>query len=98
MAYLKLITHNFEVRLPGEGTDLARDVAEDPLVLDFLELTEEPQEHALEGAMALCLSQTLAEFGPGLAFVGRQRHLDVDGDDFFDLLLYNGPSDRSVVV
>jgi predicted nuclease of restriction endonuclease-like (RecB) superfamily len=33
--------------------------------------------------MTLRLSQTLAEFGPGFAFVGRQYHLDVDGDDFF---------------
>lgn len=91
--------NNLEARLPGEGTDLAREVAKDPLVLDFLGLTEEAQEHALEEAMTLRLSQTLAEFGPGFAFVGRQYHLDVDGDDFFvDLLLYHVPSDRYVVV
>ncbi|RAX48237.1 DUF1016 domain-containing protein [Arthrobacter sp. AQ5-05] len=91
--------NNLEARLPGEGTDLAREVAKDPLVLDFLGLTEEAQEHALEEAMTLRLSQTLAEFGPGFAFVGRQHHLDVDGDDFFvDLLLYHVPSDRYVVV
>lgn len=27
--------NNLEARLPGEGTDLAREVAKDPLVLDF---------------------------------------------------------------
>ncbi len=49
--------------------------------------------------MTLRLSQTLAEFGAGFAFVGRQYHLDVDGDDFYvDLLLYHVPSDRYVVV
>lgn len=49
--------------------------------------------------MTLRLSQTLAEFGPGFTFVGRQYHLDVDGDDFFvDLLLYHVPSDCYVVV
>ena len=49
--------------------------------------------------MTLRLFQTLAEFGPGFAFVGGQYHLDVDGDDFFvDLLLYHVPSDRYVVV
>lgn len=91
--------NNLEARLPGEGTDLAREVAKDPLVLDFLGLTEEAQEHAMEEAMTLRLAQTLAEFGPGFAFVGRQYHLDVDGDDFFvDLLLYHVPSDRYVVV
>ena len=91
--------NNLEARLPGEGTDLAREVAKDPLVLDFLGLTEEAQEHAMEEAMTLRMAQTLAEFGPGFAFVGRQYHLDVDGDDFFiDLLLYHVPSDRYVVV
>ncbi|MCZ2404458.1 DUF1016 family protein [Paenarthrobacter sp. Z7-10] len=91
--------NNLEARLPGEGTDLAREVAKDPLVLDFLGLTEEAQEVAIEEAMTLRMAQTLAEFGPGFAFVGRQYHLDVDGDDFFiDLLLYHVPSDRYVVV
>lgn len=91
--------NNLEARLPGEGSDLARAVAKDPLVLDFLGLTEESQEQAMEEAMTLRMAQTLAEFGPGFAFVGRQHHLDVDGDDFFiDLLLYHVPSDRYVVV
>jgi len=49
----------------------------------------------MEEAMTLRIAQTLAEFGQGFAFVGRQYHLDVDGDDFFiDLLLYHVPSDR----
>ncbi|MFJ6419232.1 YhcG family protein [Paeniglutamicibacter sp. NPDC091659] len=91
--------NNLEARLPGEGTDLAREVAKDPLILDFLGLTEDAQEHAMEEAMTLRLAQTLAEFGPGFAFVGRQYQFDVDGDDFFiDLLLYHVPSDRYVVV
>ena len=91
--------NNLEARLPAEGTDLAREIAKDPLVLDFLGLTEEAQELAMEEAMTLRMAQTLAEFGPGFAFVGRQYHLDVDGDDFFiDLLLYHVPSDRYVVV
>lgn len=33
--------NNLEARLPGVGSDLAREVAKDPLVLDFLGLTEE---------------------------------------------------------
>ena len=91
--------NNLEARLPGEGTDLAREIAKDPLIFDFLGLTEEAQEHALEEAMTLRMAQTLAEFGPGFAFLGRQYHLDVDGDDFYiDLLLYHVPSDRYVVV
>lgn len=91
--------NNLEVRLPGEGTALAREVAKDPLVLDFLGLTEEAEELAIEQAMTLRMSQTLAEFGKGFAFYGRQYHLDVEGEDFYiDLLLVHVPSNRFVVV
>lgn len=91
--------NNLEARLPGEGTALAREVAKDPLVLDFLGLTEEAEELAIEQAMTLRMSQTLAEFGKGFAFYGRQYHLDVQGEDFYiDLLLVHVPSNRFVVV
>lgn len=91
--------NNLEDRLPAGGTALARDVAKDPLVLDFLGLGEEADERALEEAMTLRMSQTLAEFGEGFAFYGRQYHLDLDGEDFYiDLLLYHVPTDRFVVV
>ncbi|MDJ0321988.1 PDDEXK nuclease domain-containing protein [Pseudarthrobacter sp. PS3-L1] len=91
--------NNLEARLPGEGTALAREVAKDPLVLDFLGLTEEAEEFAIEQAMTLRMSQTLAEFGKGFAFYGRQYHLDVKGEDFYiDLLLVHVPTNRFVVV
>jgi predicted nuclease of restriction endonuclease-like (RecB) superfamily len=92
--------NNLEARLPGEGTDLAWEVAKDPLVLDFLGLTEEADERAMEEAMTLRMSQTLAEFGPGFAFVGRQYRLSIEGDEdyFIDLLLFHIPSSRYVVV
>ncbi|MEA5455468.1 PDDEXK nuclease domain-containing protein [Sinomonas sp. JGH33] len=92
--------NNLEARLPGEGTDLSRDLAKDPLVLDFLGLTEEAEELAIEEAMTLRMSQTLAEFGPGFAFVARQYRLTIEGDDefFIDLLLFHIPSNRYVVV
>ena len=91
--------NNLEARLPGEGTALAREVAKDPLVLDFLGLTSEADEAAIEEAMTLRMAQTLREFGTGMAFAGRQVHLEVGGDDFYiDLLLYHIPTDRYVVV
>lgn len=31
--------------------------------------------------MILRMDQTLAEFGPGFAFVGQQYPLDIDGDE-----------------
>lgn len=50
--------NNLEARLPGEGTALAREVAKDPLVLDFLGLTEEAEELAIEEAMTLRVANT----------------------------------------
>lgn len=91
--------NNLEHRLPGEGANLAADLAKDPLVLDFLGLTKGAEEIAIEEAMTLRMSQTLAEFGRGFAFYGRQYHLDVDGEDFYiDLLLVHVPTNRFVVV
>ncbi|MBG6185418.1 putative nuclease of restriction endonuclease-like (RecB) superfamily [Arthrobacter sp. CAN_A214] len=91
--------NNLEARLPEEGTGLAREVAKDPLVLDFLGLSPEADEAAIEEAMSSRMTQTLMEFGAGFAFVGRQVHLEVGGDDFYiDLLLYHIPTERYVVV
>lgn len=91
--------NNLAERLPADGADLAQKVVKDPLVLDFLGIGEEAEERALEEAMTLRMSQTLAEFGEGFAFYGRQYHLDLDGEDFYlDLVLYHVPTDRFVVV
>ncbi|WP_427019431.1 PDDEXK nuclease domain-containing protein (plasmid) [Pseudarthrobacter sp. P1] len=75
--------NNLEARLPGEGSDLAHEVAKDPLVLDFLGLGAEADEAAIEEAMTVRMAQTLMEFGAGFAFAGRQVHLEVGGDDFY---------------
>lgn len=91
--------NNLEARLPSDGAELAQNVAKDPLVLDFLGLTTEAEELAIEEAMTQRMSQTLAEFGRGFAFYGRQFHLDVEGEDFYiDLLLVHVPTNRFVVV
>jgi predicted nuclease of restriction endonuclease-like (RecB) superfamily len=71
--------NNLEERLSEDGAALARSVAKDPLVFDFLGLTKEVEELAMEEAMTQRMSQTLAEFGRGLAFYGRQHHLDAHG-------------------
>lgn len=41
---------------------MAQNVAKDPLVLDFLGLTTEAEEMAIEEAMTQRMSQTLAAF------------------------------------
>lgn len=94
----KAIT-NFEHRLPKPQSDLARENLKDPYRFDFLRLGDEAMEREIETALVQHITQFLLELGAGFAFVGRQRLLDVDGDEFFiDLLFYHLKLRRYVVI
>ncbi len=81
---------NFELTLPKPQSDLARESLKDPYRFDFLGLTDEAQERAVENALVKHVTEFLLELGAGFAFVGRQVLLDVGGDEFFiDLLFYH---------
>ncbi|MEA5457305.1 PDDEXK nuclease domain-containing protein [Sinomonas sp. JGH33] len=91
--------NNLEARIPDEGEELVGALAKDPLVLDFLGLDDQAEESAMEEALTLRMTQTLAELGPGFSFVGRQFPLDVDGDLYeIDLLFFHWLSNRFVVL
>lgn len=81
---------NFPERLPGEASDLARESLKDPYLFDFLGVGDEANERAIEDAITQHITRFLLELGAGFAFVGRQVHLEVGGEDFFiDLLFYH---------
>lgn len=81
---------NFEQRLPKSQSDLAMESLKDPYHFDFLGLTDEAQEREIETALVKHVTDFLLELGAGFAFVGKQVHLEVGGDDFFiDLLFYH---------
>ena len=81
---------NFAATLPKPQSDLARESVKDPYRFDFLGLTDEAQERAVENALVQHVTEFLLELGAGFAFVGRQVLLDVGGDEFFiDLLFYH---------
>ncbi len=83
-------TTNFELTLPKPQSDLARESLKDPYRFDFLGLTDEAQERAVENALIKHVTEFLLELGAGFAFVGRQVLLNVGGDEFFiDLLFYH---------
>lgn len=83
-------TTNFEVRLPPPQSDLARETLKDPYRFDFLGIGDEAQERTVEDALMAHISRFLLELGAGFAFVGRQVHLEVGGEDFYlDLLFYH---------
>lgn len=85
----KAIT-NFKNTLPIPQSDMAQQSLKDPYLLDFLDLSTDFAEKEVEQGLMDNIQQFLLELGKGFAFVGRQHHLEVDGDDFYiDLLFYN---------
>jgi predicted nuclease of restriction endonuclease-like (RecB) superfamily len=90
---------NFAQRLVQPDSELAQQIAKDPLVLDFLDLSGEVAERELEDSLLDRITDTLRELGPGFAFVGRQVHFEVGGDDFhIDLLFFHVEQLRYVVI
>ena len=81
---------NFQDKLPAPDSDLFRESLKDPYIFDFLSVGDEAHERAIEQALVDQISQFMLELGKGFAFVGKQFHLDVGGDDFYiDLLMYH---------
>lgn len=81
---------NFDRTLPSAQSDLARETIKDPYKLDFLGLEDDARERDIEQALVDHVADFLIELGAGFAYVGRQVHLEVSGDDFFiDLLFYH---------
>ena len=81
---------NFTRTLPEPTSDLAQQTLKDPYVFDFLTLGKAARERHLEQGLMDHVQRFLLEMGVGFAFVGRQVHLEVAGDDFYlDLLFYH---------
>lgn len=69
-----------------------RDFIRDPYVLEFLEAKSDAHlyEKDIEQGLLDRLQQFLLELGKGFAFVARQKHLRIMGEDcFVDLVFYN---------
>ena len=81
---------NFESRLPFPQSELALQTMKDPYIFDFIPLREEMIERDIENELTRNVTNFLLELGTGFAFVGRQYHICVGGDDFYiDLLFYH---------
>ncbi|NQX13065.1 DUF1016 domain-containing protein [Microbacteriaceae bacterium VKM Ac-2855] len=90
---------NYVDRLAPADSALAHEIAKDPYVFDFLNLTEDAAERDMENALLDRIAQTLQELGAGFTFAGRQVHFDVSGRDFFlDLLFFHTEQLRYVVI
>lgn len=85
----KAIT-NFKESLPPLKSDFASQIFKDPYIFDFLGTDAPRLEAELEQKLIDHIQKFLIELGQGFAFVGRQVHLELGGDDFYmDLLFYH---------
>ena len=74
-------------------------VFRDPYVLDFLGLKDRYLEKDLEDAILRELETFMLELGSGFAFLGRQKRIQIDSDDFYiDLLFYHRSLKRLIVI
>jgi len=73
----------FPQTLTPAETDQARELLQDPYVLDFLALDPHHSERDLEDAIVARLTRFLTELGTGFAFVGRQYRLAVGRSEYF---------------
>jgi predicted nuclease of restriction endonuclease-like (RecB) superfamily len=85
----KAIT-NFADKLPEPQSRLAQEVLKDPYDFDFLRLDANYRELDLEQGLIDNIQKLLLELGKGFAFIGRQYHLEIEGEDYYlDLLFYH---------
>lgn len=82
--------NNFPVALPPADSDMANQIFKDPYLFDFIGTDMPRREVEIERKLTEHIQNFLLELGQGFAFVGRQVHLEVGGDDFYiDLLFYH---------
>lgn len=82
--------HNFEQRLPEPQSELAIQTMKDPYIFDFIKVREEMIERDVEDELVKHITNFLLEMGSGFAYMGHQKVLKVEDEEFFpDLLFYN---------
>ena len=82
--------NNFEQTLPPLQSDLARYIFKDPYNFSFIGTVALQNELDIEKSLTSKITDFLLEMGRGFAYIGRQYHISVGGDDYYiDLLMYH---------
>ncbi|SDC89016.1 Predicted nuclease of restriction endonuclease-like (RecB) superfamily, DUF1016 family [Algoriphagus faecimaris] len=82
--------NNFKRTLPPVNSDYVNYFLKDPYIFDFVQANEKADERNVEEQLATHVTKFLLELGKGFAFVGKQVHFEVGGDDFYaDLVFYH---------
>ena len=76
-----------------------KSMLKDPYIFDMLTFTDQYNERDVEIGLVKHVEKFLVEMGAGFAFMGRQYHIEVSGDDYYiDILMYNAFLHRYLVI
>lgn len=90
---------NFSRTLGGDDAEIVRRITRDPVVLDFVRLSEASKERDLETALLNDIQRFMLALGEGFYFAGNQKSLRVGSEELIlDLLFYHHPTRRFVVI
>lgn len=93
------LANNFHLTLPKPEAEEVRNSLKDPYLFDMVTFTEKYDERDVELGLVKHVEKFLMEMGVGFAFLGRQYHIEVAGDDYYlDMLMYNTFMHRYMVV
>ena len=84
------LANNFSMTLPEPEAREVGSRLKDPYIFDMLTFTDQYNERDVEIGLVKHIEKFLIEMGAGFAFMGRQYHIEVSGDDYYiDILMYN---------
>lgn len=93
------LANNFTETLPAPEADEVKSLLKDPYIFDMLTFTNQYNERDVEIGLVKHVEKFLVEMGAGFAFMGRQYHIEVSGDDYYiDMLMYNTFLHRYLVI
>lgn len=93
------LANNFDATLPEPEARGVKSLLKDPYIFDMLTFTDEYNERDIEIGLVEHVQQFLLEMGAGFAFMGRQYHIAISGEDYYiDLLMYNAFMHRYMVI
>ncbi len=93
------LANNFMETLPVLEADEVKSLLKDPYIFDMLTFTDQYNERDVEIGLVKHVEKFLVEMGAGFAFMGRQYHIEVSGDDYYiDMLMYNTFLHRYLVI
>ena len=93
------LANNFTETLPAPEAGEVKAMLKAPYIFDMLTFTDQYNERDVEIGLVSHVEKFLIEMGAGFAFMGRQYHIEVSGDDYYiDILMYNTFLHRYLVI